>query len=74
MVAIANSQFPFDAKQKHDAARKRLETVWIGECVCGLMVYELENGWRFDLQNQRHTAGACQARRKAAEESPEGRR
>lgn len=36
-------------------------TVWVGECACGTLVYELEGGTRFTMGTRReHTYAECQ--------------
>jgi hypothetical protein len=43
---------------------RRQPTVWIGECVCGLIVYETADGKRFEQkQNRPHSNAYCKARR-----------
>lgn len=39
-------------------------TVWIGECVCGLLVYETEDGKRYDTEKGwRHLDSVCEKRK-----------
>lgn len=49
----------------HEKRPPQKPTVWVGECVCGLVVYETTDGKRYAEQTRRlHSAGDCQARRR----------
>jgi hypothetical protein len=46
-------------KQKHKTDYQ--QTTWVGECVCGQMVYEVEDGTRYVMGGRRkHTPEECQ--------------
>jgi hypothetical protein len=51
---------PFAEKRKE----RKPPTVWVGECVCGLLAYETEDGKRYLVDNNRHhSRDQCQAQR-----------
>lgn len=44
---------------------RNLPTVWVGECRCGAVVFEVSDGIRFDQQTmRRHTIMECEAVRR----------
>ncbi len=50
--------------ESYAARANRMPTVWVGECICGLLVHEKSDGRRYDNKTRRiHSEGECRARR-----------
>jgi hypothetical protein len=56
-------------KKPHKSIYKR--TTWVGECTCGTLVYEVEDGTRFVHGTSReHKPMDCEERRRLRQSTP----